>query len=75
MFRATVRGQEGVSSPTGTITFMVGNLPVAQVRLDASGNARWTGRFSSRGRFIVRAIYSGDGEFAGSSNSLTERIV
>jgi hypothetical protein len=33
------------------------------------------GRFSFRGRFTVRAIYGGDGNFAGSSSSLTERIV
>jgi Ca2+-binding RTX toxin-like protein len=75
VFRATVRGRERASSPTGTVTFMVGNVVVAQVSLDGSGKARWTGRFSSRGRFTVRAIYSGDANFAGSSHSLTERIL
>ena len=75
VFRATVHGHEGVSSPTGTVTFMVGNVTVAQVKLDGNDQARWTGRFSFRGRFTVRAIYSGDGNFSSSSSSLTERIV
>jgi Ca2+-binding RTX toxin-like protein len=74
VFRATVRGHDGSGSPTGTVTFMIGNVAVAQMKLDRSGKARWTARFLFRDRFVVTAIYSGDGNFAKSSRSLTERI-
>src|SRR5262249_12255826 len=39
-FTATVRGPAGAGTPTGTVTFFVGNKVVARVALDANGQAR-----------------------------------
>jgi uncharacterized protein (TIGR03118 family) len=41
-FTATVRGAPGMATPTGTVTFKVGDAVVAQVRLDAGGQASLT---------------------------------
>jgi hypothetical protein len=73
-FTATVRGPAGTGTPTGTITFFVGNRVVARVTLDASGEARFTRIFSRAGRFAIRAVYSGDAIFDASSRSLTARV-
>ena len=47
---------------------------VAQVALDANGRARLTGAFSLRGRFTIRAVYSGEANFDASSQSLIEQV-
>jgi hypothetical protein len=73
-FTATVRGPAGSGTPTGTVTFFVGNSAVAVVRLDAGGQARLTGFFSLAGSFTIRAVYNGGGTFATSSQSLTEQV-
>jgi hypothetical protein len=73
-FTATVRDPTGTATPTGTVTFFVGNTVVAQVTLDANGQARTRGSFSVAGRFTIRAVYSGDGTFDASSQSLTEQV-
>src|SRR5262249_31303660 len=62
-FTATVRDPSGTSTPTGTVTFFVGNTAVARVALDANGQARIRGFFSVAGRFTIRAVYSGDANF------------
>src|SRR5262249_54794212 len=74
-FTATVRGPAGTRMPTGLVTFYVGNTVVARVALDANGQARLSRFFSSRGLFAVRAVYSGDANFAASSQSLTEQVI
>src|SRR5262249_8694373 len=48
-FTATVRDPSGTGTPTGTITFLVGNTVVARVTLDANGQARIRGSFSVAG--------------------------
>jgi Bacterial Ig-like domain (group 3)/FG-GAP-like repeat len=73
-FTATVRDPSGTGTPTGTVTFFVGNTVVARVTLDASGKARLTGFFSIAGRFTIRAVYSGDATFDASSQSLIEQV-
>jgi hypothetical protein len=73
-FTATVRDLTGTATPTGTVTFFVGNTMVARVTLDANGKARLTGYFSTAGRFAIRAVYSGDANFDASSNSFTEQV-
>ena len=73
-FTATVSGLAGKGTPTGTITFFVGNTAVATVALDSTGKARLSSRFSVAGRFTLRAVYSGDSNFAASSQSLTEQV-
>ena len=73
-FTATVRDPSGTGTPTGTVTFFVGNTVVARVTLDANGQARLRGSFSVAGRFTIRAVYSGDATFDASEQSLTEQI-
>jgi hypothetical protein len=74
-FTATVSGPAGTTGmPTGTITFFVGNKAVATVTLDATGKARLTRRFWAAGKFTIRAAYSGDSNFAASSQSLIEQV-
>jgi hypothetical protein len=73
-FTATVRGPLGTGTPTGTVTFLDGNTVLATVALDATGKARLRGRFSVAGRHTIRAVYSGDSQFAASSQSLTEQV-
>jgi hypothetical protein len=74
-FTATVRGPAGAGTPTGTVTFFVNNTVVARVTLDANGQARLSGSFSVRGTYTLRAVYSGDGTFDASSQSLLEQVV
>src|SRR5262249_54242565 len=73
-FTATVRGPAGTGTPTGTVTFFVGNRVVARVTLDANGQASFTRVFSRTGRFTIRAVYSGDATFDTSSQSLIEQV-
>src|SRR5262249_9054893 len=73
-FTATVRDPARTGTPTGTVTFLVGNVVVARVRLDANGHASIRGFFLRAGRFTIRAVYSGDADFAASSQSLTEQV-
>lgn len=73
-FTAMVRDPSGTSTPTGTVTFFVGNKVVARVTLDANGQARFTRSFSRTGLFTIRAVYSGDSDFDASSQTLTEQV-
>src|SRR5262249_23700043 len=74
-FTATVAAvAPGIGTPTGTITFFVGDTVVARVTLDANGRARFTSSFSRKGLFTIRAVYSGDAHFAASSQPLTEQV-
>ena len=73
-FTAVVRDPSGTGTPTGTVTFFVGNTVVARVTLDASGQARIRGSFSVAGRFTIRAVYSGSTTFDASEQSLTEQV-
>src|SRR5206468_2801930 len=72
-FTATVRGPAGTGTPTGTVTFFVGKKVVARVTLDANGQASIRRIFSRTGLLTVRAVYSGDAHFVGSSQALTDR--
>jgi hypothetical protein len=73
-FTATVSSTAGKGTPTGTTTHFVGNTAVATMQLDPNGKARFTIRLSAAGKFSIRAVYSGDGTFAGSSQSLIEQV-
>jgi hypothetical protein len=73
-FTATVRDLTGTGTPTGTVTFFVGNTVVATGTLDANGQASFTHVFSRKGLFTIRAVYSGDANFDASSQSLTEQV-
>jgi hypothetical protein len=73
-FTATVQGPAGTGTPTGTVTFFVGNTVVARVTLDANGHASFMRAFSLTGQRTVRAVYSGDANFDPSSQSLIEQV-
>jgi hypothetical protein len=73
-FTATVQGPAGTGTPTGTVTFFVGNTVVARVTLDANGHASFERAFSRTGQRTIRAVYSGDANFAASSESLIEQV-
>jgi hypothetical protein len=73
-FTATVRGPTGAGTPTGTVTFLVNGRVVARVTLDANGQARLTRSFSRKGLYSIQAVYSGDANFAASSQTLTEQV-
>ena len=72
-FTATVRTTPGAGTPTGTVRFLAGHV-VRRVQLNAAGQASFTLRFAARGRFLIRADYSGDSNFAASAQSITERV-
>ena len=73
-FTATVRATSGAGTPTGAVSFLAGNVVVARVRLNAAGRASFNRRFAARGRFVIRAVYSGDSNFAASERSITGQI-
>jgi hypothetical protein len=73
-FTAVVRDPSGTGTPTGTVTFFVGNTVVARVTLNANGRASFTRVFSRARRFTIRAVYSGDATFDVSEQSLTEQV-
>jgi hypothetical protein len=47
---------------------------VARVPLNAAGQASFRRRFAAGRRFAIRAVYSGDSNFAGSSQALVARV-
>src|SRR5262249_31945392 len=73
-FTATVRDPSGTGTPTGTVSFFVGNTLVARVTVDANGQARLRGSFSVAGRYTIRAVFSGDATFDGGGQSLIGRV-
>jgi hypothetical protein len=74
-FMATVRDPAGTGTPTGTVTFFLGSVAVATVKLDANGQAHLTGFFTGKGTFTLKAIYNGDASFAASSSqSFIEQV-
>jgi sugar lactone lactonase YvrE len=73
MFTATVGGGSGGATPTGTVAFMDGNVVLARVTL-RGGQATLTVSFTTPGSHTLKAVYSGDGNFFGSSRSLIEQV-
>jgi hypothetical protein len=49
-------------------------MAVTTVKLNASGKASLTGRFSAAGKYTITAVYSGDSNFGTSSQSLIEQV-
>jgi hypothetical protein len=73
-FTAKVRATSGAGTPTGAVSFLAGNVVVARVPLNAAGRASFKHRFAANGPSVIRAVYSGDGNFAGSAQSIIEQI-
>ena len=72
---ATVTGQSGVATPTGSVTFnsngsVLGTAPLT------NGNATYPATFTSLGTSLITATYSGDQNYVSvTSNSVTEQII
>jgi parallel beta-helix repeat protein len=65
----------GSGTPTGSVTFMDGDSPVGTVVLGADGVATFTCSSQAVGGHVITAVYSGDGNFAGSiSNAVDEAV-
>jgi hypothetical protein len=73
-FTATVRGSAGVDAPTGTVTFRDGNVVLGTVAVGPDGTATFTTSFAAAGGHAITAAYSGDANFAASSQALTEQV-
>jgi Bacterial Ig-like domain (group 3)/MBG domain len=66
----------GVTTPTGTVTFLNGVTPLgAAVPLDSNGVATLTTSFTTTGNDAITALYSGDTNFpANSSPAVSETV-
>jgi hypothetical protein len=64
----------GGGVPTGKVTFKDGNVVLGTATLDAGGKATLSTRFSTTGRHSITAIYTGDSDFVGSSQTITEQV-
>jgi hypothetical protein len=64
----------GSGMPTGTVTFKEGNSVLATVAL-AGGSASFTTRALAIGTHSIRALYSGDVNFAGSTSAVLSQVV
>ena len=74
-FTATVRTAALVlGAPTGTVTFKDGRTILGVIALDGSGQATYTTAALYRGTHVINAVYSGDGNFSGSSRTLLQRV-
>src|SRR5262249_48765204 len=59
----------GMGLPTGTVTFMDGNVVLGTASVNPfSGTARLTTSFAAAGGHAITAVYSGDTNIAGSTS-------
>jgi len=72
-FTVIVSAASGTGTTTGTVTFTDGNVVLAVVAL-SRGKTTLAWRFATRGSHAITAVYSGDGTFDTSSQSLTEQV-
>ena len=74
-FTATVAAvAPGAGTPTGTVTFQDGDVVLETVAVGADGTATFTTSFAAAGGHAITAVYSGDPNFVGSSQALTEQV-
>src|SRR5262249_39046452 len=74
-FTATVAAvAPGAGTPTGSVTFMDGNVVLGTFTVGADGTAMVTTSFATAGGHAITASYSGDANFAASSQALTEEV-
>src|SRR5262249_54911728 len=75
-FTATVSvPAPGDGLPTGTVTFMDGNVVLGTAPVSPlSGKATFTTSFAVAGGHVITAVYSGDVNLVGSSQALTEQV-
>src|SRR5262249_11354909 len=74
-FTATVTAvAPGGGTPTGTVTFMDGNVVLGTVAVGTGGKAALTTSFAAAGGQVSTHCYCGSAAFVGSSQSLTEQV-
>ena len=74
-FTATVNVVGPASgTPTGTVTFSDGGTTMANVPLGTDGTAAFTASSLAVKAHPITAVYSGDGNFNGSTGSLTQNV-
>jgi streptogramin lyase/plastocyanin len=73
-FTAVVSSSSAAGSPTGSVTFKDGSVVLGTVKLDANGRATLSIKFTTTGIHTIKAVYSGDAEFAASSGLFTETV-
>ncbi len=61
--------------PTGSVSFTDGATVLAQVALDAVGQATLTTSFSTTGTHAITATYGGDANFSGSTSAALDVLV
>jgi hypothetical protein len=71
---ATVRGPAGSGAPTGTVVFTDGDVILGRGEVQADGTATFTTSFATAGGHAITASYSGDANFAASSQAFTEQV-
>src|SRR5262249_29475453 len=64
----------GAGTPTGTVTFLDGNLVPGTVAVGTGGTAMLTTSFAATGGHTITAVYSGAPAFVASSQALTEQV-
>jgi hypothetical protein len=67
---ATVTYSSGGPAPTGTVTFLNGNVTLGTGTLNSSGVATCTTSFSAVGTYTLTATYSGDSNYRSSVSPL-----
>ena len=72
-FSAVVSG--GANTPTGTVSFLSGDSPLGSANLDASVATLGVSAFKlAAGVNTIKAVYSGDGIYTGSSGNTTINV-
>ncbi len=74
VFQANVSCNASGSTPTGNVTFIDNGVVLATVPLEASGAASVSTSALSPGSHKIAVEYSGDGNFAASSATLTQVV-
>jgi autotransporter-associated beta strand protein len=60
---------QGAGTPTGTVTFQDGSIPVGSATLDSGGHAVLTTSSLTSGQHSLTAVYGGDATFHASTSS------
>lgn len=74
-FTASVQPVSGAGTPTGTVAFSIDGGVAAAVPLDDTGLASYSTSTLTVGAHTVDASYSGNANYAASSDQLTENII
>ena len=75
-FSATVSAvAPGAGTPSGTVSFQDGGAPIGSGTVDSAGHASFSTTALSVGSHTITAVYSGDGNFTGSTSSAVTNTV